>query len=99
MAGRVPAGSQRSAVAREMENTFIRNLRYAADVLSEVGLLLCPTGSTIEAQLVVINIKQILSVGQSKGASYHGNRSNFTSSCEKKYVRPLGLLDICIHWP
>lgn len=44
MAGRVPIGSQRSAVAREMENTFIQNLLYAADVLSKVGGLLCPRG-------------------------------------------------------
>lgn len=45
MAGRVPVGSHRSTVAREMENTFIQNLRYAADVLSKVGGLLCPRGS------------------------------------------------------
>lgn len=37
MAGRVPVGSQRTAVAREMEDTFIQNLRYAADVLSKVA--------------------------------------------------------------
>lgn len=36
MAGRVPAGSQRTSVAREMEETFIQNLRYAADLLSKV---------------------------------------------------------------
>lgn len=37
MAGRVPVGSQRTSVAREMENTFIQNLQYAADLLSKVA--------------------------------------------------------------
>lgn len=36
MAGRVPVGSQRTAVAPQMEDTFIQNLRYAADLLSKV---------------------------------------------------------------
>lgn len=37
MAGRVPVGSQRTSVAQEMENTFIQNLQYAADLLSKVA--------------------------------------------------------------
>lgn len=53
MAGRVPVGSQRIAVAQEMENTFIQNLRYAADVLSKVGDVLGPTGSDEEEQVSV----------------------------------------------
>ncbi|XP_070765276.1 putative hydroxypyruvate isomerase [Enoplosus armatus] len=38
MAGRVPAGSRRTAVAKEMEAIFVQNLSYAADVLSKEGL-------------------------------------------------------------
>lgn len=36
MAGRVPQGADRAAVAGEMEATFIENLRYAADLLAQV---------------------------------------------------------------
>lgn len=42
MAGRVPLGTERAAVAGEMEATFIENLRYTADLLSQedmIGLL------------------------------------------------------------
>ncbi|XP_076871255.1 putative hydroxypyruvate isomerase isoform X2 [Brachyhypopomus gauderio] len=39
MAGRIPAGAQRSAVAMEMEATFVQNLSHAADLLSEEGIL------------------------------------------------------------
>ncbi|NXJ07751.1 HYI isomerase, partial [Odontophorus gujanensis] len=42
MAGRVPQGAERAAVADEMEATFIENLRHAADVLAQedmVGLV------------------------------------------------------------
>ncbi|KAM9129351.1 putative hydroxypyruvate isomerase isoform 1-T1 [Pangshura tecta] len=42
MAGRVPAGTERAAMALEMEATFIENLRYAADILAQedvMGLL------------------------------------------------------------
>ncbi|XP_061593390.1 putative hydroxypyruvate isomerase [Cololabis saira] len=35
MAGRVPAGAQRAAVASEMEDVFVQNLTYAADVLAK----------------------------------------------------------------
>ncbi|XP_062438110.1 putative hydroxypyruvate isomerase isoform X2 [Rhea pennata] len=35
MAGRVPVGADRAAVAGEMETTFIENLRYAADILAQ----------------------------------------------------------------
>lgn len=48
MAGRVPLGTDRAAVAGEMETTFIENLRYAADLLSQVSgewLLLCVCSS------------------------------------------------------
>ena len=37
MAGRVPLGTERAAVAGEMEATFIENLRYTADLLSQVS--------------------------------------------------------------
>lgn len=36
MAGRVPLGADRAAVAGEMETTFIENLRYAAGLLAQV---------------------------------------------------------------
>ncbi|XP_067314980.1 putative hydroxypyruvate isomerase isoform X2 [Pseudorasbora parva] len=39
MAGRVPAGAERSAVAMEMEDTFVQNLKHAAGVLSKEGIL------------------------------------------------------------
>ncbi|XP_026179177.1 putative hydroxypyruvate isomerase isoform X1 [Mastacembelus armatus] len=35
MAGRVPEGSQRTTVAKEMEAVFVQNLKYAADKLSK----------------------------------------------------------------
>lgn len=38
MAGRVPMGSNRALVAKEMEAIFVQNLSYAADVLSKKGL-------------------------------------------------------------
>ncbi|KAM6963147.1 putative hydroxypyruvate isomerase [Aplochiton taeniatus] len=38
MAGRVPTGTDRATVAMEMEDTFVRNLKYAADVLSKEGI-------------------------------------------------------------
>lgn len=43
MAGRVPADSDRATVTKEMEAVFVRNLKYAADILSKVSDLLCPT--------------------------------------------------------
>ncbi|KAI2663209.1 hypothetical protein H4Q32_011686 [Labeo rohita] len=39
MAGRVPAGADRCAVAMEMEDTFVQNLKHAAGVLSKEGIL------------------------------------------------------------
>lgn len=48
MAGRVPLGTDRAAVAGEMETTFIENLRYTADLLSQVSgewVLLCVCSS------------------------------------------------------
>ncbi|XP_029286291.1 putative hydroxypyruvate isomerase isoform X2 [Cottoperca gobio] len=38
MAGRVPVGSHRLAVAKEMEAVFVHNLNYAADILSKEGI-------------------------------------------------------------
>lgn len=40
MAGRLPEGAHRAAVAKEMEATFVENLNYAADLLSQVNVLL-----------------------------------------------------------
>nr|XP_046248829.1 putative hydroxypyruvate isomerase isoform X2 [Scatophagus argus] len=38
MAGRVPVGSHRKDVAKEMEAIFVQNLSYAADILSKEGI-------------------------------------------------------------
>ncbi|XP_065529656.1 putative hydroxypyruvate isomerase isoform X1 [Lathamus discolor] len=38
MAGRVPQGADRAAVAAEMETTFVENLRYAADLLAQCDI-------------------------------------------------------------
>ncbi|XP_032381684.1 putative hydroxypyruvate isomerase [Etheostoma spectabile] len=38
MAGRIPVGSHRVAVAKEMEAIFVQNLTYAADILSKEGI-------------------------------------------------------------
>uniref|UniRef100_A0A3Q4B2U9 Putative hydroxypyruvate isomerase n=1 Tax=Mola mola TaxID=94237 RepID=A0A3Q4B2U9_MOLML len=38
MAGRVPLGSHRTAVDKEMEAVFVQNLKYAADILSKEGI-------------------------------------------------------------
>ncbi|KAF7644650.1 hypothetical protein LDENG_00218290, partial [Lucifuga dentata] len=38
MAGRIPEGSDRAAVAKEMEAIFVQNLNYAADMLSKEGI-------------------------------------------------------------
>lgn len=38
MAGRIPVDAHRAAVAREMEDVFVQNLNYAADVLAKVRL-------------------------------------------------------------
>ncbi|XP_069837386.1 putative hydroxypyruvate isomerase isoform X2 [Dendropsophus ebraccatus] len=39
MAGRVPSGTDRASIEKQMEETFIENLRYAADILSQVGIV------------------------------------------------------------
>lgn len=39
MAGRVPLGSNRAEMAKEMESIFIQNLEYAADLLSKRGII------------------------------------------------------------
>lgn len=38
MAGRVPVGSDRATVTKEMEAVFVQNLKYAADILSKEGI-------------------------------------------------------------
>lgn len=38
MAGRVPVGADRATIAVEMEDTFVQNLKHAADVLSNEGI-------------------------------------------------------------
>uniref|UniRef100_A0A6Q2YHJ5 Putative hydroxypyruvate isomerase n=1 Tax=Esox lucius TaxID=8010 RepID=A0A6Q2YHJ5_ESOLU len=38
MAGRVPVGADRATVAMEMEDSFIKNLKHAADVLTKEGI-------------------------------------------------------------
>ncbi|XP_034636098.1 putative hydroxypyruvate isomerase [Trachemys scripta elegans] len=49
MAGRVPVGTERAAMALEMETTFVENLRYAADILAQEDMtgLLEPMNSRI----------------------------------------------------
>ncbi|XP_060087630.1 putative hydroxypyruvate isomerase [Heteronotia binoei] len=49
LAGRLPVGAEREAVAAEMEDTFIENLKYAADILAQQNLigLLEPINSRI----------------------------------------------------
>ncbi|XP_066454025.1 putative hydroxypyruvate isomerase [Eleutherodactylus coqui] len=39
MAGRVPAHVERSSIEKEMEETFIENLRYAADILNQADIV------------------------------------------------------------
>ncbi|XP_022531108.1 putative hydroxypyruvate isomerase [Astyanax mexicanus] len=39
MAGRVPTGTARPAIAVEMEATFVQNLKYAADILAKEGII------------------------------------------------------------
>ncbi|KAL6108597.1 hyi [Pungitius sinensis] len=38
MAGRVPGGSNRTTVAKEMEAIFVQNLKYAADIFAKEGI-------------------------------------------------------------
>ncbi|XP_059197873.1 putative hydroxypyruvate isomerase [Centropristis striata] len=38
MAGRLPVGSNRVTVAKDMEEIFVQNLNYAADILSKEGI-------------------------------------------------------------
>lgn len=50
-------GADRSAVAMEMEATFVQNLKHAADVLSKVtlcsrSLALCTVGTEPERMLM-----------------------------------------------
>ncbi|CAN9508486.1 unnamed protein product [Ophioblennius macclurei] len=39
MAGRVPLGAERNRVQGDMEDLFVQNLRYAADVLEKEGMM------------------------------------------------------------
>ncbi|XP_018417062.1 PREDICTED: putative hydroxypyruvate isomerase [Nanorana parkeri] len=39
MAGRAPGGRDRGSAEKEMEETFVENLRYAADMLDQVGMV------------------------------------------------------------
>uniref|UniRef100_A0A3Q2QBH2 Hydroxypyruvate isomerase n=1 Tax=Fundulus heteroclitus TaxID=8078 RepID=A0A3Q2QBH2_FUNHE len=49
MAGRIPVDSHRATVSREMEDVFVKNLSYAADILSREGItgLIEPINSRI----------------------------------------------------
>ncbi|XP_047231717.1 putative hydroxypyruvate isomerase isoform X1 [Girardinichthys multiradiatus] len=38
MAGRIPVDAHRATVSREMEDVFVQNLSYAADILSKEGI-------------------------------------------------------------
>ncbi|KAM4720925.1 putative hydroxypyruvate isomerase [Rhinophrynus dorsalis] len=60
MAGRVPLGLERQSVEKEMEQTFIENLKYAADVLCQAGMvgLLEPINSLITEPRYFLNTPQ-----------------------------------------
>ncbi|XP_063795401.1 putative hydroxypyruvate isomerase [Pseudophryne corroboree] len=60
MAGRVPAGHERGSIEKEMEETFIENLRYAADVLDQAGMvgLIEPINSRITEPRYFLNTPQ-----------------------------------------
>ncbi|XP_073450019.1 putative hydroxypyruvate isomerase isoform X1 [Aquarana catesbeiana] len=60
MAGRVPVGLDRESVEKEMEETFVENLRYAADVLHQAGIvgLIEPINSRITEPRYFLNTPQ-----------------------------------------
>lgn len=60
MAGRVPAGLDRAAAAAEMEDTFVENLKHAADVLAQERIigLLEPINSRITEPRYFLNTPQ-----------------------------------------
>ncbi|CAJ0965097.1 unnamed protein product [Ranitomeya imitator] len=60
MAGRVPAGMDRASIEKEMEETFIENLRYAANMLHEAGIvgLIEPINCRISEPLYFLNTPQ-----------------------------------------
>ncbi|KAM9326844.1 putative hydroxypyruvate isomerase [Gastrophryne carolinensis] len=60
MAGRVPSGLERASMEKEMEETFVENLRYAADVLSKAGIvgLIEPINSRITDPNYFLNTPQ-----------------------------------------
>ncbi|XP_073400612.1 putative hydroxypyruvate isomerase [Dendrobates tinctorius] len=60
MAGRVPAGMERASIVKDMEETFIENLKYAADMLHEAGIvgLIEPINCRISEPLYFLNTPQ-----------------------------------------
>ncbi|KAM4022478.1 putative hydroxypyruvate isomerase [Anomaloglossus baeobatrachus] len=60
MAGRVPAGIERASIEKEMEETFIENLRYSAEILQEAGIvgLIEPINCRISEPLYFLNTPQ-----------------------------------------
>ncbi|XP_031755673.1 putative hydroxypyruvate isomerase isoform X2 [Xenopus tropicalis] len=60
MAGRVPLGLERQNIEEEMEETFIENLQYAADILAQAGMvgLLEPINSLISEPRYFLNTPQ-----------------------------------------
>ncbi|XP_075037804.1 putative hydroxypyruvate isomerase [Mixophyes fleayi] len=60
MAGRVPAGRERGSIEKEMEETFVENLKYAADVLNQAGMvgLIEPINSRITEPRYFLNTPQ-----------------------------------------
>nr|Q6NUD4.2 RecName: Full=Putative hydroxypyruvate isomerase [Xenopus laevis] len=60
MAGRVPLGLERQFIEKEMEETFIENLQYAADILGQAGMvgLLEPINSLITEPRYFLNTPQ-----------------------------------------
>ncbi|NXL91278.1 HYI isomerase, partial [Alectura lathami] len=60
LAGRVPQGADRAAVAGEMEATFIENLRHAADLLAQEDMvgLVEPINSRITDPRYFLNTPQ-----------------------------------------
>ncbi|CAN2391717.1 Hydroxypyruvate isomerase, partial [Pristimantis euphronides] len=60
MAGRVPSGVERASVEKEMEETFIENLRYAADILNQAEItgLIEPINCRISEPSYFLNTPQ-----------------------------------------
>uniref|UniRef100_A0A8B9QUY0 Putative hydroxypyruvate isomerase n=1 Tax=Anas platyrhynchos TaxID=8839 RepID=A0A8B9QUY0_ANAPL len=73
MAGRVPQGADRAAVAGEMEATFIENLRYAADLLAQEDMvgLVEPINSRITDPRYFLNTPQQALLLQPQNDIFH----------------------------